>query len=76
MTWNDVLTVVNSGDTLLGLAFLLYLGWRLWGRVRGKPVPVTFTITPSEAKRTNDLLLAYYGLDVDVIDSEHGSSRT
>ena len=34
MTWNDVLTVVNSADTLLGLAFLLYLGWRLWARLR------------------------------------------
>ena len=34
MNWNDALTAVNSADTLLGLAFVLYLGWRLCGRLR------------------------------------------
>ena len=32
MTWNDVLTVVNAGDTLLGLAILGWLGWKVLGR--------------------------------------------
>ena len=33
MTWNDALTVVNAGDTLLGVAILGWLGWKVWHRV-------------------------------------------
>ena len=32
MTWNDVLTGVNSVDTLLGLTILGWLGWKVWHR--------------------------------------------
>ena len=53
MTWNDALTVVNAGDTLLGVAILGWLGWKVWRKVRREPVAAT--LTASEAKRTVDL---------------------
>ena len=71
MTWNDVLTVVNAGDTLLGVAILGWLGWKMWRKVRREPAA---TLTASEAKRTIDLLLAYYEIEAAMLDSAHGDS--
>ena len=74
MTWNDVLTIVNAGDTLLGVAILGWLGWKVWRKVRREAGGVTLTMTTSEAKRTVDLLLAHYEIDAAVLDSAHGDS--
>ena len=71
MTCNDVLTVVNAGDTLLGLAILVWLGWKVWRKVRHEPAA---TLTTSEAKRTIDLLLAHYEIEAAMLDSTHGDS--
>ena len=80
MTWNDVLTVVNAGDTLLGVAILGWLGWKVWRKVRRASAPTLFTfhLGESDAQRAADVERFMHEvhdqLKPDVIDSPHGDS--